>query len=106
MTRAQGKRRKTVQLQSWTRPDHSLGLVKESESPEPPFLSIPSPKRVGGDFSALQLPPGIEPAMIQDLVKRTCSRLWLRLTSPIQRKDPPANESCSHQPRQAWGVSL
>jgi hypothetical protein len=59
--------------------------VKESESLEPPFPSIPSPKRVGGDFSALQLPPGIEPAMIQDLVKRTRSRLLLRL---IQRKDP------------------
>jgi hypothetical protein len=61
---------------------------EESESPEHSSLSIPSPKRVGGDFSALQLPPGIEPAMIQDLVKRTHSRPLLRLTSPIQRKDP------------------
>jgi len=62
--------------------------VKESNSREPPFLSIPSPKRVGGDFSALQLPLGIEPAMIQDLVKRTHSRPLVQLTSPIHRKDP------------------
>lgn len=80
MTRAQGKRRKAVQLRSWISPDRSLGRVTESKSPAPHFLSIPSPKRVGGDFSALQLPPGIEPAMIQDLVKRTrssCNSLLL-----------------------------
>lgn len=84
-TKAQGKRRKVVPPRSWISTDRGLGLAQESESTESPFLSIP--KRVGGDFSALQLPPGIEPAMIQDLVKRTRSRPLLRLTSPIQWMD-------------------
>jgi hypothetical protein len=99
VTKAQGKRRKAVQLRSWINPARSLGLVKkESEWPEPPFLSIPSPKLVGGDFSALQLPPGIEPAMIQDLVKRTRFRPFASTHFAYSKERPAANETCSHQP--------
>ena len=68
-TKAQGKRRKNVKLQSWISPSSSLGTVKPSQKLS--NLSGPIPDRVGGDFSALQLPLGIEPVMIQDLVQRT-----------------------------------
>jgi hypothetical protein len=70
-TKAQGKRRKNVKLQSWISPSSSLGTVKQLTSQKLSNLSGPIPDRVGGDFSALQLPLGIEPVMIQDLVQRT-----------------------------------
>lgn len=69
-TRAQGRRRKAAQLRSWIGPDRILGLM-DMESPLSGALLSPtsSPKPTGGDFSALQLPQGVEPVMIQDLAK-------------------------------------
>lgn len=70
VTRAQGRRRKKVQLQSWISPSSSVGVAKQSKPQNPSYLSASIPDRVGKDFSALQLPLGIEPATIQDLVQR------------------------------------
>ncbi|KAH8883130.1 hypothetical protein GQ53DRAFT_431214 [Thozetella sp. PMI_491] len=68
-TRAQGKRRKGAQLRSWIDPDRKLDPAeRDSESPELP-IALLGPRRVGGDLSALQVPDGIEPAFLQDLLK-------------------------------------
>jgi hypothetical protein len=72
-TKAQWKRRKNGPFQSWINPGQSIGRVKmNSELLAGDHLVQPMPrlKMVGGDFSATKLPPGIEPAAIQDLVKR------------------------------------
>ncbi|KAK5213575.1 hypothetical protein LTR41_001154 [Exophiala xenobiotica] len=68
-SRARWKQRKDRQMHSWIDPARVLKQPKTSEAPNPPTSALPSPRRVGGDFSATQLPSGIEPAMIQDLVK-------------------------------------
>jgi hypothetical protein len=57
-------------MHSWIDAARILKQPKESKAPDPPTSALPSLRRVGGDFSATQLPSGIEPAMIQDLVKR------------------------------------
>ena len=62
-------------------------------------LSVTSPKRVGGDFSALQLPIGIEPAMIQDLIQRMHSELLGYRKFPHSKERPRTDETRSHQPR-------
>jgi hypothetical protein len=72
-TRAGGARRQAVQLRSWISPNRELGSLKlaifeEAPTPES-ILSVSSPRRVGSDFSGLQLPSGVEPYMIQNLVK-------------------------------------
>ncbi len=64
-TRAGVSRQQAVQLRSWISPERELGSLRNAES----ILSVPSPRHMGSDFSGLQLPPGFEPCMIQDLVK-------------------------------------
>jgi hypothetical protein len=72
-TRAGRARRQAVQLRSWISPIRELGSLKLGIFEEAPtsesILSVSSPRRVGSDFSGLQLPSGVEPYMIQDLVK-------------------------------------
>lgn len=72
-TRAGGARRQAVQLKSWLCPKRELGPPKlailEKSPSHVSILSVSSPRRVGSDFSGLQLPSGVEPHMIQDLVK-------------------------------------
>jgi hypothetical protein len=71
-TKAQWKQRKNRPLQSWVNPGQTIRRAKtNSERSGEGRLLHPMPrlKMVGGDFSATILPPGIEPAMIQDLVK-------------------------------------
>ncbi|KAE9369325.1 hypothetical protein N431DRAFT_510886 [Stipitochalara longipes BDJ] len=73
--RAHAARRQPVQLSSWLTPDRKLGSLKQATLTEAPapitksILSVPIQRRVGSDFSGLQLPSGVEPSMIQDLVK-------------------------------------
>ncbi len=89
-TRAQQGVRRAARLQSWVNPHRSLGSERTegAEQREPPERPAPGPSRVGGDFSALQLPPGIEPAMIQDLVKRMPPEHRALIPSrPFQEKD-------------------
>jgi hypothetical protein len=72
-TRASIVDRQTTQLRSWVSPDRELGSLKKAtleQAPTPEsILSVPSPRRVGADFSGLQLPSGVEPYMIQDLIQ-------------------------------------
>ena len=60
--RAGAADRSAVHLGSWISSQPGLGAVAA-------VTESPSPRRVGGDFSGLELPSGIEPYMIQDLVK-------------------------------------
>lgn len=68
-----GARRQDAKLRSWISPNRELGSLKlamPGEAPTPaPTLSVSSPRRIGSDFSGLQLPLGIESHMIQELVK-------------------------------------
>ncbi|KAJ9620307.1 uncharacterized protein PV06_00641 [Exophiala oligosperma] len=68
-------RRKARSMRSWIDPDRSL---QEEKSAIPPGASkrsntirLPSPRptMIDETFSATELPPGIEPGMIQELVK-------------------------------------
>jgi hypothetical protein len=72
-TRAGGARRQAVQVRSWISPSRELRSLKRAISEEAPIqefiLSVPNPRRVGGEISGLELPPGVEPCMIQELVK-------------------------------------
>lgn len=72
-TRAGRARREAVQLQSWISPNRELGslkLAKFHEAPTPESIStVSSPQRFGSYFSGLQLPPGVEPYMIHDILK-------------------------------------
>ncbi len=94
-TRAGVADRQTVQLRSWMSPDRKLGSLNKAILEETPtqqsILSVPSPRRVGADFSGLQLPAGVDSHMIQDLVK--C--IFLILTHlPLKRNDRhPSTES-------------
>jgi hypothetical protein len=85
-TRAHGKRRKTVQLRSWIDSDHNDNTTKKSD---PRSISVPGPRQIGGEFSALQLPLGIEPDMIQDLVQRKYSGGSFCVSVPLADEDPP-----------------
>lgn len=82
-TKASVPRRQAVQLQSWISPDRGLGsLILTKAMPEEALtmqsvLSMLSPKRFGSDFSGLQLPSGVEPYMIQDLVQRKHNNLLI-----------------------------
>ncbi|KAL3417237.1 hypothetical protein PVAG01_11237 [Phlyctema vagabunda] len=58
-TRAGRPTRQAVKLSSWISPERRLDST----------LNPPSPGQVGAAFSGLQLPPGVEPYMIQELVK-------------------------------------
>jgi len=77
---------KTVQLRSWLSPDGELGSLEGARPEEAPTpgstlsVRLPSPRRVGAAFSGLQLPSGVEPYMVQDLVKCIHSPLTLSLT--------------------------
>ncbi|KEF56386.1 uncharacterized protein A1O9_07967 [Exophiala aquamarina CBS 119918] len=69
--KAQWKQRKKGPLQSWINPCQSIkraktnsGWSEESRSPRP----LPRLKMVGGYFCGTELPPGIEPGVIQELV--------------------------------------
>ncbi|TAQ83723.1 hypothetical protein B7494_g7953 [Chlorociboria aeruginascens] len=73
-TRAGAPRRRPIKLpHPWICPDRNLGPLKEVLSEEAStsqsILPLPVPRSVGAYFLGLQLPPGIEPYMIQDLVK-------------------------------------
>ena len=69
-TRAGVADRHTSQLRSWISPGRELGAHNAAKAPSlNSSMSVPSPRRFGGDFSGLQLPSGVEPHMIQDLVK-------------------------------------
>lgn len=70
-TRAGVKDRQRFHLRSWISPNRELGALGTAEgvTNSKPVWLAPSPRRVGGAFSGLQLPSGIEPDMIQDLVK-------------------------------------
>lgn len=70
-TRARVAGRQIFPLRSWISPDRELGALSTTkEAPtSKSVVSTPSPMRVGGDFAGLQLPSGVEPYMIQDLVK-------------------------------------
>ncbi|KAK4948173.1 hypothetical protein LTR10_013228 [Elasticomyces elasticus] len=63
------KRRKdATQLHSWIDPGRSLGFEDQKQKvTDYPTVSVPG--LVGGNFSATQLPPGIEPSVIEDLVQ-------------------------------------
>jgi hypothetical protein len=75
-------RRQSAQLSSWISPDRALGSLKKAIPEEALILGsiilVPSPRRVGSDLSGLQLPSGVEPYMVQELVKcmhtLTCSQ--------------------------------
>ncbi len=69
-SKARWKHRKDRQMHSWIDPARSLKRPNKSDTPNLPAIPLPSLRRIGGDFSATQLPQGIEPAMIQELVKR------------------------------------
>ncbi|RDW57465.1 hypothetical protein BP6252_13803 [Coleophoma cylindrospora] len=72
-TRAGARRRPLIELRPWINPHRELEplekAISEDTRTSKPDSSIPSPRLVGADFSGMQLPPGIEPYMIQDLVK-------------------------------------
>ncbi|KFY91349.1 hypothetical protein V498_05514 [Pseudogymnoascus sp. VKM F-4517 (FW-2822)] len=72
-TKAGGARQQGAKMRSWISPNRELGSLKLDMSDKAPTpastLSISSPRRIGSDFSGLQLPIGIEPHMIQELVK-------------------------------------
>jgi hypothetical protein len=76
-----GKRRKAIQLRSWISSEDDSGHVKTANLTRPFLHSVTTLRRIDGDFSALQLPTGIEPAMIQELVKRTHPKPAPRLIS-------------------------
>lgn len=90
-TRTSVADRQTVQLRSWISPDHELGSFKKALLDQAPNLKstsfLPSPRRLGGDFSGLQLPSGVEPYMIQDLVK--CIQIPIHILThwPLKRKN-------------------
>lgn len=90
-TRAGVARRQAVQLRSWISPDRELGSLKKAIPEEAPtlesILSVPSPKRVGADFSGIQLPSGVEPYMIQDLVKCMHTPSFIFTHLPLKRND-------------------
>ncbi|RDW58458.1 hypothetical protein BP5796_12388 [Coleophoma crateriformis] len=72
-TRAGARRRPLIELRPWINPHRELEPLEKAISKDTraskSTSSIPSPRLVGADFSGIQLPPGIEPYMIQDLVK-------------------------------------
>jgi hypothetical protein len=72
-TKASVAHRQASKLRSWISPNRELESPKRAILEKPPkpesILSVPSPSRVGTFFSGIQLPPGVEPYMIQDLVK-------------------------------------
>ena len=86
-TRARKKQRRVSDMRSWISPDRELGSLKPANGD--PATSIP--KRAGSDFSGLQLPSGIEPWMIQELMIRKhsppsdpCQLTVKRLTDGLQ----------------------
>lgn len=72
-TKAGGARRQGANLRSWISPNRELGSLELAMYNKAPTtastISISSPRRIGSEFSGLQLPPGIEPHMIQELLK-------------------------------------
>lgn len=69
-TRAQKRRRKPAELHSWINPDRRLSPADSEPSRRlAPTVSAQCLRLVGGDFSGLQLPIGVEPCMIQDLMR-------------------------------------
>ena len=87
-TRAGVAGRHVFRLRSWISPDRELeALTMAKEAPtSKSALSAPSPTRVGGDFSGLQLPSGVEPYMIQDLCKCIYSLLLIFTRLRLNRK--------------------
>lgn len=71
--KARPRRRQGVQLKSWISPEREL--VSLDSAPDMDLAYVSVPPRAGSEFSAQQLPPGIEPYMIQDLIKRTYTAL-------------------------------
>lgn len=65
-TRARKRQRRISNIRSWISPDRDLESLKAVNGGQATGI----PKRAGTDFSGLQLPAGIEPCMIQELMKR------------------------------------
>ncbi len=65
-TKSRKRQRPNSIIRSWISPGRELGSLKRVTAGEATGI----PKRAGTDFSGLQLPSGIEPYMIQDLIKR------------------------------------
>lgn len=90
-TKAGVARRQAAPLRSWISPNRELGPLKRAildEEPAPgSILSVPSPRPVGTYLSGLQLPSGIEPYMIQDLVKCMHSPLLILTHLPLKGND-------------------
>ena len=86
-TRAGKAGRQSFQLGSWISPHRDLGALTTAKEvlTSKSELSAPSPRRVGGDFCGLQLPSGVEPYMIQDLVKCMYSPLLVPIHLPFDR---------------------
>ena len=76
-TRARRRQRRRPEIRSWISPDRELESLKAVNAGQATSI----PKRAGTDFSGLQLPSGIEPCMIQELIKRkhVCGSDLLRL---------------------------
>lgn len=97
-TKAGGARQHGAKLRSWISPNRELGSLKLAMSDKAPTpastISISSPRRIGSDFSGLQLPLGIESHMIQELVKCMqslpipCAPLYIKLNDKYIGKDP------------------
>jgi hypothetical protein len=64
-TRQRKYRRRSPELQSWIIPGHELTSQEHVRRIDETAI----PKRAGTDFSGLQLPPGFEPHMLQELIK-------------------------------------
>ena len=80
-----------AQLRSWISPDRVLGSFKRALLEEVPrsvsMSTVPSPRRVGSDLSGLQLPPGVELYMVQDLVKCMRGPLLIVSSWPLNWND-------------------
>lgn len=73
-TKSQKADRQPVKLLSWISPGREIRspektISDSARSKVSLSSSVTSIRRFGSDFSGLQLPPGVEPYMIQDLIK-------------------------------------
>ena len=64
-TKARKRQRRISNVRSWIAPDRELESMKAANGGQATTI----PQRAGTDFSGLQLPSGIEPCMIQELMK-------------------------------------
>ena len=112
-TRAGVAGRQRLQPRSWISRGREIGTHTTAQeatiSNHVPAIS--SPKRVGGAFSGLQLPSGVEPYMIRDLVKCIHSPLPTPIHFPLNRLAGVISQNMtekipSNQSPNSWGISL